>query len=138
MATNFFNWDPAKYSVKINQIDNEHQKLISLMNTLYVKNEAKASKSEILTAMKDLGSYTEKHFSNEEAFFSKLPYSQAEGHKKIHKDLLTKFNGHLDNFQKSGTLSVDFFNFLKVWLSAHIVGVDTKYAEIANSTKKAG
>lgn len=80
----------------------------------------------------ELGSWTETHFAHEEKFFDSLPYSQSKTHKLIHKDLLAKFKQHSDEFDKKGELTPAFFQFLKTWLSAHIMGVDTKYGLIAS------
>lgn len=136
MSEVFFKWDASKYSIKVQTMDAEHQKLIDYMNVLHTKVEQKASKDEIRKAIKDLGEYTVKHFKDEEAFFSTLEaYHLKDAHKKIHQDLLTKFKAHADNFEKTGQVSHDFFVFLKVWLTAHIAGIDMKYGEV--SVKKA-
>ena len=36
---------------------------------------------------------------------------------------------HKLRFEASGVLSNDFFAFLKVWLKAHICGIDMKYGQ---------
>ena len=136
MAESFFKWDQSRLTTHVDAMDNEHKKLIEIMNRLYERNEAKASKSELATIVKELASWTVTHFEHEEKFFDTLAYSQASVHKKIHKDLIERLKGHQAEFEKSGVLGPAFFQFLKTWLSAHIMGIDTKYGEIA--AKKAG
>lgn len=132
----FFTWDANKYSVKVKAMDDEHIELIRIMNSLYDLVDKKASKADLSKVLKQLGDYTVKHFKDEEAFFEKLPdYPQAEVHKQIHKDLLAKFTDHAKKFETTGELKADFFNFLKVWLTAHMTGIDLKYGEV--SQKKA-
>lgn len=131
MADSFFKWDKERLTTHVEAMDNEHIKLINIMNRLYERHEQKASKSELSTIIRELASWTITHFEHEEKFFSTLEYSQANVHKKIHKDLIERLKGHQAEFEKSGVLSEDFFRFLKTWLTAHIVGIDTKYGVIA-------
>lgn len=66
--------------------------------------------------------------------YSALPeYSGSGTHKLIHQDLLKRFGEHVLRFRSSPEMKVsnDFFMFLKVWLSAHICGIDRKYADVA-------
>ncbi|MCX7674363.1 MAG: hemerythrin family protein [Bdellovibrionaceae bacterium] len=136
----FFQWDPNRYSVDVHSMDHEHQEIIRLMNSVYEKNQQKKPKPEILKAMKDLANYTVKHFKDEEAFFSALPnYPATASHKKIHQDLLLRFSNFVTQYESGSNplLPDEFFQFLKVWLAAHIAGVDRKYGEAAKESKKA-
>lgn len=132
MSNAFFTWDPNRLSVHVDKMDQEHQKIISLMNNLYSKNEQKAPKPELAKCIKELFDFTVLHFEHEEKFFSGLAYDQASLHKKIHVDLLSKLNEHAQKFETTGVLTNEFFAFLKMWLSAHIAGIDVKYGAIAN------
>ncbi|MEN0059208.1 MAG: bacteriohemerythrin [Bdellovibrio sp.] len=136
MAESFFKWDPTKFSTQVQEMDEEHRKLIQIMNRLYERNEAQAGKEELSTVVRELVSWTVTHFDHEEKFFDTLPYPQATVHKKIHKDLKTKLKDHQAEFESTGLLSEAFFSFLKNWLTAHIMGIDTKYGDIA--VKKTG
>ena len=131
MAENFFKWDREKLTTYVDAMDDEHQKLISLMNQLYTQYEAKASHSELSRILKELAAWTVTHFEHEEKFFDKLPYDRAAVHKHIHQTLLADLKKHQAEFEKSKVLSPDFFIFLKTWLTAHIIGVDKKYGMIA-------
>lgn len=127
---NFFQWDQAKYSIDVPAMDKEHQQLINIMNKLYEKHTAKANKAELSAVIKELGAFVVKHFKDEEEYFMKLPdYGKKDIHKKIHADLVSKFTTHAQNFEKEGTLKEEFFTFLKVWLTAHIAGVDMNYGK---------
>lgn len=133
MADSFFVWDATKYSVQVAKMDNEHQALINVMNKLYDAHDSKAPQAEVMKCLGDLGAICVSHFKSEEEFFMALPnYDKKEVHKQIHVDLLNKFQAQVDKFKASGTLGPDFFTFLKMWLTAHISGVDMKYGEAAN------
>ncbi|MCS6837964.1 MAG: bacteriohemerythrin [Bdellovibrionaceae bacterium] len=139
MDRSFFEWDPNKYSVSVPAMDREHQELIHLMNHLHELNQQKSDKKVIVTAFENLLKYAEKHFQDEEAFFFSLPhYPLAQAHKKIHDDITNKLNDFFVKFkaQPSSQLPDDFFNFLKIWLSAHIAGIDKKYGEVAQYQKR--
>ncbi len=82
MSDSLFQWDQNKFSVHVDAMDKEHQKLVDMMNKLYERSNAGASKSELGALLKEFGAYTVFHFEDEEKFFSKLPYSHAEVHKK--------------------------------------------------------
>lgn len=136
MSENFFKWDPVRLTTHVDAMDREHEKLVAIMNRLFARHEEKASKTELSTIVRELVAWTITHFDHEEQFFDTLPYSQAHIHKKIHKDLIERLNGHKMEFEKSGELSPAFFQFLKTWLTAHIMGIDVKYGVIA--AQKAG
>ncbi|WP_374029306.1 bacteriohemerythrin [Bdellovibrio bacteriovorus] len=131
MSESFFKWDQERLTTHVDAMDNEHKKLIDIMNRLYERSEAKASKNELSAIVRELVSWTITHFDHEEKFFDTLPYSHAAVHKKIHKDLIERLKGHQAEFDKTGSLSPAFFQFLKTWLTAHIMGIDTKYGVIA-------
>jgi hemerythrin-like metal-binding protein len=136
MSESFFKWDKERLTTHVDAMDQEHIKLIDIMNHLYARHEAKATKSELSSIIRELASWTTTHFDHEEKFFATLPYTQASVHKKIHHDLLERLRQHQAEFEKSGQLTPDFFRFLKTWLTAHIMGIDTKYGVIAASGSK--
>jgi len=124
---NFFEWDQAKFTVRVSEMDREHQTLIGLMNKLHVLYSDKAPKADVGRALDELAKYTIKHFADEEAYMAKIHFDGLDMHKRIHKELLTKVTNHIGAFQASGSLNDDFFAFLKMWLKSHICGIDIKY-----------
>lgn len=134
----YFVWDPSRLSVHVDSMDNEHIRLIELMNELYDLSEKNSSKEILAKALTDLVNFTVKHFNDEEKFFDSLNYQMADMHKAIHKDLLNKLGDHGKKFESTGKLSAEFFDFLKMWLNAHIAGIDMKYGDIAVKSKKTG
>jgi hemerythrin len=131
----FFKWDPTQFSVKVKSMDDEHQELIRKMNALHAANERKAEKAELERLLNDFAGYTVKHFADEEAYMASVNFSGLETHKVIHKQLLGQVTEHVAAFQKTGEFTPAFFNFLSVWLTSHIRGIDSKYG--AAKTKAA-
>jgi hemerythrin-like metal-binding protein len=123
-----FNWDPARYSLKIEKMDNEHKILIFFMNELYVKFDDKKDKADVSKSLNALVNYTVQHFKDEEAYMTSIKFPDLEVHKAVHKNLLEKFGTYKTEFERTGVLTENFFSFLKTWLSAHICGNDMKYS----------
>ena len=129
-----------QFDLKVEQMNDQHRVLIRLMNDLYDLNDAQAAKSQISTALVKLGDASTRHFAEEEEYMESIGYPEQdfERHKLIHKDLLARYAGHVEEFEASdGTLSQEFFNFLRLWLAAHIKGIDMKYASFAHSKESA-
>lgn len=136
MADDFFKWDPIKLTTQVKAMDDEHVVLIELMNKLHKAHIDKKSFADQLVLLSQLLKYSESHFRNEERFFDSLPYVQADIHKKIHTDLIARLKEFGEKFKSEQALGQDFFMFLKVWLSAHIMGIDAKYGKIAVDQKR--
>lgn len=133
---NIFQWDASKFTTYVDAMDDEHEVLIHLMNKLFQSNEKKDPKSQLLKAAEDLGQKTRAHFASEEKYLATIKEYKGLGpHKLIHMNLLESYQKHLDAFRASSSqqLSMEFFKFLKVWLSAHICGIDRKYGEIVRA-----
>jgi hemerythrin len=130
-----FQWDQSKLSINVKEMDDEHKELVRLMNILFDQNDKKASKAELSKSLKALFAYTVKHFADEEKYFSTLNYAKAAVHKRIHQDLLARLTKFAEEFEKGSSeqISNEFFSFLKVWLTGHIMGVDKEYGAIAKA-----
>jgi len=128
----FIEWDD-KYDIHVDAMNNQHKHLMSLMNNLFELNESKAAKPVIGKAIADLGAAAQSHFADEEAYMESLSYPELARHKIVHKQLLEKYGGHAEAFAEGeGELSKEFFNFIRLWLAAHIQGIDMKYGDFAN------
>lgn len=126
--SHFFEWDQAKYSVHVPKMDSEHQDIIACMNRLHLQNEAHAPLAQLVRTVDDLVRVTVAHFADEEAYMASIGFPDLGKHKLIHKMLLASVTEHKAKFTATGALSADFFDFLKMWLKAHICGIDIKYS----------
>lgn len=131
----FFKWDANVFGLKVKEMDDEHIELIRIMNLVFQNNEAKKPFHEIKKSVDQLAEYTIKHFKDEEAYMEKIKFPGVATHKIIHKQLLDQFGNYVAEFNKSQKLTESFFKFLAVWLTSHIKGIDTKYAEHSRSQK---
>jgi hemerythrin-like metal-binding protein len=121
----------AELSVGIESIDEQHKKLVNMINAL---NDAMLSNSsnELLGKIfTGLAAYTQKHFAYEENMFAEYGYPNSQEHKRQHNELIAQVvelkGRFLDNPQ--GTISNDLMLFLKRWLTNHIMRTDKEYTE---------
>lgn len=129
------NWD-SSLDVGVNKMNDEHQQILSLMNRIYDAREAGQTGPDIITLLERLGQVTIDHFRDEEAYMEKIGYPGITSHKLIHKDLLDKFTAFASEIRANGgEVPEKFLTFLKLWLSAHIRGIDMKYGPKAELLK---
>lgn len=126
-------WKEA-YSVNISEIDNQHKKLVGLINSLHDAMLAGKAKDIMSKTLSDLVDYTLYHFATEEKYFDKYNYPRSEAHKKQHSDLIEQVAA-LQKKHEDGerVLTIDVMNFLRDWLNDHIIGCDKGYGPYLNS-----
>ncbi len=117
-----------KYSVKNQLIDNQHQKLVALINDLHSAMKEGKGKEISYKVMNDLIVYTREHFNTEEGIMLKSRYALFSEHKAEHEQL-TKKVIELQNDLQSGNfnLTLELLTFLRNWLINHIEKTDKKY-----------
>ena len=119
-------WDDS-YSLGIPILDEEHKKLLNLLNNFLSSIHTKNEKDVIKSTFDSLLEYTHEHFTNEEAFMEEHKYPNLKEHRKEHIKL-TKEATQL-NESKNYVFSDNIADFLIAWLTNHILGTDKKYAE---------
>jgi hemerythrin-like metal-binding protein len=107
-------------------MNEQHQILIEIMNRLHDQFESGASRVEPSKSLDELANFTVKHFRQEEAYMASI-YPTLDSRKLIHANLLEEFGVHRAAFEKNGEVTSGFSAFLKLWLEAHIMGIDKKY-----------
>jgi hemerythrin len=124
----FVQWNDG-LSVGMDVIDDQHKKLVSIVNRLYdaMRN---GKGSEILgDVLSELIEYTRYHFTAEEALMKDNAYPGYQSHRSAHSMLVEKvMDLELDLKAGKIALSVQVFQFLKDWLVNHIQGEDKKIA----------
>lgn len=120
-------------SVNIRWVDEQHIRLIDLINELHKAMSSGKGKEAIADVLTQLKEYTVFHFGREEKEFTKYGYPESETHKVAHQMFVAK----IDSFEEkilSGRSSVtmEVLDFLKDWLIKHIMGVDQQYGPFFN------
>ncbi|MEI6155206.1 MAG: bacteriohemerythrin [Deltaproteobacteria bacterium] len=124
------NWNDG-LSVKIVEIDKQHQKLIGMINDLDDAMRQGKGKDILGKIVNGLINYTGTHFKTEERYFDQFGYPDANSHKKEHANFVAKVSEFKDGFEKGNIgLTIKVMSFLSDWLQNHIKGVDKKYAPL--------
>jgi len=114
------------YSIGNDLVDNQHKKLMELINTLH-RIESGESDEDINDVLNELVNYTVYHFKSEEELQQKHNYPGYEAHKEIHKQLVSEVSKKLE-LLKTGDEAIKekLMIFLTDWLKDHILGEDKK------------
>lgn len=124
-----FKWS-GKMSVGIQEIDDQHQNLINIINKLFKAMLAGKAQKIINEIVDELIEYADYHFDTEEKYFDQHGYPDSHQHTLQHsfyKDEILLFKKEILNGKS--TVPMQVFNFLKDWLTNHIMKSDKKYAE---------
>ncbi len=130
---NLIEWED-KYSVKIKHIDEQHKKLVGMINELHNAMTKGQGKLVIDGILKKMTAYTVQHFKSEEVLFDQYGYPAAEKHKAEHASFVEKVTDFYGKFEAGKLfLSIEVMDFLSDWLVTHIVGSDKQYSAFLNS-----
>lgn len=132
----FIIWS-EEFSVGIKRFDDQHKKLIEIINRLYDLMSKNKTHEELKSVISELKNYTEYHFLDEENFQKTIGYNDYQKHKKLHNEFVKKINIFEENFNKNSIgLSSEIMIFLKKWLLNHINIEDKKYGLFYNNFNK--
>ena len=132
----FMEWSET-YSVNVAEIDEQHKRLITLINELYEAAERGGSEQTVRAAVEEfetitfvvdaLIDYTLDHFSVEERHMERLAYPGYEDHRAAHKAAIEKVHAFQREIEEGKALTaLQIATFLKRWLQTHILDVDQR------------
>ena len=117
-----------EYSVSHSKIDSQHKKLIDLINDLHEGMKNRRGKDVLEKILDDLIEYTVVHFRDEEQIMSAANYPDITSHKVRHSELIDQVEKYKEKYENGAImLSLETMNFLKEWLTNHILGIDKQY-----------
>jgi hemerythrin-like metal-binding protein len=127
MITKFFEWQDS-YSIGNEKVDEQHQKLVELINTLYHTDSSNEDEI-ILEVLADMLDYIKFHFSYEEKLMIESDYPDYKLHRKEHFEFVKKWNEFNREFIEGDAYltSKQIGEYLKDWLITHILGTDKKF-----------
>ena len=102
----FLNWTDS-LSVKINSIDEQHKKLIGLINSFYEQVSHRTNDENISILIKGMREYTQMHFNYEERYMRQFNYPDYIIHKKEHDMFISKVAAVEEKVNK-GTVILSF------------------------------
>lgn len=124
----FMEWTD-KFSVGVAVFDDEHKKLIAIINDLYDHVARGADKLTLQRVSDALVDYTLTHFRHEEDYFEEWAFPGAKEHIRDHEELRHKVFEYRQDIAASETteLAAEMLRFLRSWLAQHILVEDKKY-----------
>ncbi len=120
----------SQYSVGIPQIDEEHKKLVNILNKLCAAVKSAEADNTVKTVIDELLDYTAYHFKTEEELLKKHNYPDYENHKASHD----KFTKNILEYKQQYALVKQYsaspvLEYLKNWLITHILATDKEYSD---------
>jgi len=116
------------FSVKHEDIDEQHKKLISIINEVaYLVNEGDTDFANFLELVNHLDGYIQEHFKYEESLMDKYSYPDKEAHINQHNDLRIKMESmNIFDINKPTDFYKDLLTYLVNWISTHVMQTDKK------------
>jgi len=127
-ATGTFRWTPA-YSVSIEILDQQHQKLFETVNNLDQALQQGKGNSALEPILDRLQEYTRVHFAAEESLMEKHDFPGLSTHRAQHEMFRQKLAGFLEEYKaaKPG-VPVSLLLFMQNWLKQHVMKTDKQYS----------
>lgn len=120
-------------SVGVDEIDEDHRKLIEIFNVLNQATQTKESQEYLAAVLDELVNCTIWHFSHEERLMIKHQYPGYQEHKNEHRDLIASAKELQHEILHSGTaLAEEHIRFLDRWLTEHILTTDQQLGSWLN------
>ena len=132
-----FKWKDI-FSVNIDSIDKQHQKLFKIGDSLYNIVSIKDGLDrydEIMEIVYEMREYAIYHFDYEEKLMKENGYPRFEPHRNQHMAFINKIRSiedrDIDENQKE--VGMDLTIFIANWIENHILKSDMEYKEFLNN-----
>jgi hemerythrin-like metal-binding protein len=120
-------WD-ASIQMGIGVIDNQHRRLVDLINTLNRAMKLRKGRQAMTNVFAELVDYTKTHFGDEEKLMRQYDYEGLGEQEAQHKHFAAEMKElHKEVSRGNAMVTMDLMDFLKDWLVKHIKGTDKKY-----------
>ena len=123
-------WEDS-YSIGIDFIDTQHQKLFEIVNKLYDLEESPNIKEEIREILYAFKDYTIVHFRDEEEYMKSIGYPGLQKHHEIHEQIIESLATIIQKPAKLSIIKTKMRVVAKRILIDHIINEDQKIAVYA-------
>lgn len=121
-------WGPM-YQVGVQEIDNQHYRLVELANELAEAVQAGKGADLLTHVYNGLHQYIMTHFSMEEQLMTHHHYPASEDHRQQHRDLTQAVNAFKQRIATGEPeLVYEALHFFSDWLAKHIMASDKALA----------
>ncbi len=131
-ARRFLTWN-EEYSVGISVLDEDHKRLLNLINQLQTAAHYHTSDEYEQEAFDALLDYTKGHFQREEELMEKHGFPGLEAHRQQHQAMIAEVNQLVAAYQRDRDATIEgTIRYLQTWLLHHINGTDKEYSTFLN------
>ena len=126
----FIQWNDS-FKVGHKLVDFDHMTLVNITNELFMRVDRGFSNEEISQTIACLIDYVERHFEREEELFRNSDYPDVDKHLEMHKDISKTVKDIAAIYQNDASaINIqEVLEFLKKWLTNHIMKADQGYVE---------
>ena len=126
--SHFVTWKD-EYSVGIAQLDDDHRKLLNLINQFQTAVHYKTGEEFERRIMEELIDYTRTHFRREEELMQRYGYPELGPHRAEHAEMISRVENMVQKYKDEGYESfAGVADYLRDWLINHINGTDQGYS----------
>ena len=120
-------WNDS-FNTDILMIDNQHRKLVQIMNELGTAMSAGRGREALCEALSGLFAYTKYHFEAEEKEMRANAYPEEEQHRKAHREFAERLSALNEKLKGGGfPVTVETMHFLSRWIQDHIMVQDKAF-----------
>lgn len=117
------------YSAGFQFVDDQHAGLFDALNELRAAVLTRQPRAVTGRLLQDLLAYTRSYFAAEEAMLANAKDPGLEEHQAEHKQLTAQVAEYVEGYKRGdAALSVQVINFLRDWLTSHILRKDRDYS----------
>jgi len=114
-------------SVGVDEIDEDHRKLVNIFNILNHAVTEGESPAYLAAVLEELVNCTAWHFSHEERLMLKYGYEEIEEHKEMHRELIESAKELQQKLLDEGkSVADEEIEVLERWLTGHILTDDMR------------
>ncbi|PZT49078.1 hypothetical protein B6S12_00345 [Helicobacter valdiviensis] len=121
-------------SVHNDAIDEQHKKLFEIAGKAYALTNKQVTKEEIIVILRELLSYTQEHFKDEEAYMESIFYPNLEKHREKHKGIIKDMTSAVMQIKNINDLKEKLAVIAKKWLLEHILKEDMQIEKFRRNT----
>jgi hemerythrin-like metal-binding protein len=126
-------WEES-ISVGVPQLDEDHKKLIGILNYVDAHQDDGVESEAISLVMEQIREFASSHFRHEEEYMLSIDYPEYDAHKKLHKQFREKTAALcLDIMDHKKTAPKDIYHFLRNWMIEHMLHVDKRLQAFAEA-----
>jgi len=119
-----------EYSVGVEKLDRQHRHLFEIINKLIDRSAASSDLKLVSETLTEMLKYAKEHFTDEEVLMQEYGYPEIGSHKEQHIYFFkTTAELSINALNNQSMVSREIVEFLKLWLTLHILKCDMKYKE---------